>query len=186
MNTSEHDRRQLERTLFEALREAGGVIPHTVEDVKLAEVRLRYSSTELPERLRDPRAVLDQILSKKKAEADAVTPDVPHVFGRLVQMLREQKRLSVEALAEKARVDREELEKIEADANYEAKPRTVRQLADVFRIAPKSLILVANLTRQTDERVTDGAVRFAACSKAQTREQRKAVKQFVRLLNSLD
>ncbi|NQT37796.1 MAG: helix-turn-helix transcriptional regulator [Planctomycetes bacterium] len=180
------NREDIERQLYECLRDEGGIIPQSVEEVERAEARLAAFAVELPEKLRDSRQALDRL---QAAEMGATESAAPRVFGQFTAMLRVKKGWSVESLAAKAKVDEEEIRNIEADLGYEPKPRTVKQLADVFGIVPKSLACLAGLTRKTDERIVEGAVMFAACGKdmhALTREQRRAIKQFVALLNSLD
>ena len=86
-------------------------------------------------------------------------------------------------------VDAHELCQIEVDSAYEPKPRTVTQLATAFGLAPRSFARLANLTSKGNDQIVEGAVRFAACSKSMeelTDEQRQALKEFVKLLNSLD
>ena len=186
MTNKETNREDIERLLYESLRDEGGLIPQSVEEVKRAEARFAASAVELPEKLRDSRQALARL---QAAEAAATESAAPCVFGQFIAMLRVKKGWSVERLAAKAKIDEEEISQIEADTGYEPKPRTVTQLADVFGILPKSLARLASLTRKTDERIVEGAVRFAACGKDMhklTSEQRRAINQFVALLNSLD
>jgi len=176
----------VERRLFESLGSSGGIIPQTVEQVELAERCGDLSEMDLPERLRDPRAVFARIVEASEGAAkEAVSP----VFGQFVSMMRRKHGYSVEALAAKAKVEAREICQIEVDAAYEAKPRTVSQLAAAFGLAPKTFARLANLRSKGDSRISEGAVRFAACSKGMdtlTEEQRRALKDFVKLLNSLD
>src|SRR3990172_2530783 len=50
-------------------------------------------------------------------------------FSSLVQLLRRAEGLSIEQLAERARVDAGELVSIESDVRHQPRPRTVHQLA---------------------------------------------------------
>jgi len=185
MDTNE-SRRRTEREIHQAVLNAGGIIPHTVEQVKVAESMIDDSEA-LPASLCDPQAVLKRIQSKQSDVAEK--SETPHVFGALIAMLRNKRGFSLDVLAEKARVDREELEQIETNFEYEPKPRTVHQLAEVFGIAARPLVRVASLTRRSDDRIAEGAVRFAACAKNMdklTREQKKELKRFIKLLNSIE
>jgi len=173
----------IERRLYEAYRRAGGLLPTTVEEVA-AERREQEGqdvAPSLPVHLRDPRAVLARI--KEEGEQG-----VPHVFGRLILMMRVKNRLTISELAEKVGIEEEEVEKIENDQEFEPKPRTVSSLAKAFGVVPKNLARVANLTRRSDDRIFNGVVQFAAYSNQQmdklTREQKKALQEFVQLLST--
>ncbi|REJ88255.1 MAG: XRE family transcriptional regulator [Planctomycetota bacterium] len=186
MGAGENNWEHMERRLYASLRDAGAIIPQTAEEVAQAEARVAASPIELPERLRDSRQAFARMQARIVGTDASSTP---HVFGKLIAMLRIQRRLSVEALAAKAQVELQEIAHIEAEPDYEPKPRTVKQLADVFGVAPSAMARVANLTRQTDERIVEEAVRFAACAKDMdklTREQWRVLKEFVSLLNSID
>ena len=89
-----------------------------------------------------------------------------HVFGSLVQMLRRDRRLSVEQLALKARVDTAEIVSIERDPRFVPKPRTVHQLASYFQLPDRALAKLSNITTVQNSRLKDAAVRFAANSES--------------------
>jgi transcriptional regulator with XRE-family HTH domain len=176
----------VEGRLFQSLSDMGGIIPQTVEQVECAENHPDILASELPERLRDAQQVFNRIAMCPLRPEHT---ELPHVFGQFVSMLRKKNGFSVESLAAKAKVDAEEICRIEVDSTYEPKPRTVSQLANAFGLTPKSLARLANLTFTRDNRIVEGAVRFAACSKnmdSLTKEQLQALKDFVKFLNSLD
>ena len=108
-------------------------------------------------------------------------------FGRLVQLLRRQKSLTLEQLSHRARVDVEELLLIEKDFEYRPEPRTVHQLAQIFDLKPKILMQLSGSSIPREE-VFKEAVKFAANSepmKKLSREEALAVEQFVAVLNKL-
>lgn len=184
MTTNWSNLESVERKLYESLQASGELIPMTIEAVEEAEALFDEETVVLPISLRNPC----DILRKAKLSVKKPSNDEPQVFGRLVTLLRKEMGLSVAALAERANVDEQELRRIEAEIDPEPKPRTVTQLAHVFRVLPKSLATVAHLTRQSDELIVEGAVKFAACSQNMDRlskEELRALKEFVRLLNSL-
>ncbi len=112
-----------------------------------------------------------------------------HVFGSLVQMLRRERRLSVEQLAVKARVDAVEIVAIERDPRFIPKPRTVHQLAHYFRLPERALAKLSNITTVHSSQLEDAAVRFAANSESVmelNREERQALADFVKFLVSGD
>ena len=182
MTTDWDNLQDIERRVHQSLQDAGQLIPLTVEGVEKTEAQFDETEIVLPPPLCNPAKLLAQIKgSDQSADSSA------HVFGRLISLLRKQNGYSVSQLAEKARIDEQELIRIEAGLERQPKPRTVAQLATVFGVRPKSLARVANLTRQVDDEIAEGAVRFAACAKDMdklTREEIRALKQFIKLLNS--
>ena len=185
MNAEWNNLQETERRLHQSLQDAGRLIPFTIEGVEQMESQLNEAELDLPPGLRNPSDLLTTI---KASQNETNSNRKPFVFGRLICLLRKEKGYSVSDLAEKARVDEQELRLIEAEMEWQPKPRTVAQLAGVFGVRPKSFARVANLTRQVDEEIAEGAVRFAACAKDMdmlTPEQSRALKEFVRLLNSM-
>jgi transcriptional regulator with XRE-family HTH domain len=175
---------EIEGQLYEAMRGSGPLLPTSLDDIQQAETCFGSTPIEVPLKLRSPEALLDQI--KKQAAEDAKA--APKVFGPLVTMLRMQKGLTIELLAKRATIDEAELRKIESDRSYLPKPRTVSLLAKFFGLQPKNLTRVAKLSQMANDRVFDGALRFAACSNQQfeqlTAEQKKALRDFIKVLNS--
>lgn len=108
-------------------------------------------------------------------------------FGRLVQLLRRQKSLTVERLAEQARIEMEEVLQIETNVEFRPDQRTVFQLAQVFELHPKALMQLSGNAIPREE-VTREAMRFAASSEPMeklSREETEAVEIFVSALNRL-
>jgi HTH-type transcriptional regulator, competence development regulator len=98
-------------------------------------------------------------------QAVAVQPADPNfVFGRFVRLKRRHMQLSLEKLAEDARVDITELVEIEEDARHVPDPRTVYQLAQQFGVPTPNLMQLAGLSRPKDSRLYKEAIRFAARS----------------------
>lgn len=107
-------------------------------------------------------------------------------LGSLMQLLRREKGLTMEKLAEEARVDLSELVGIECDVRYEPKPRTVHQLARVFGLPERELLELSNLTTTHNHALEDAAVRFAAkarCPAELNVEERQALNEFVKFLS---
>jgi len=106
-------------------------------------------------------------------------------FSTLISYRRRALRLSIEALAQKAKVELDELLQIEEDPNYVPEPRTVHQLANQLKLPiPQLLVLSGNATTANAE-LTEAAVRFAARSRAVerlNREQSDALNEFVKVL----
>lgn len=107
-------------------------------------------------------------------------------FGRLIRLMRRDRGLSVEKLAEDADVDVSELISIEDDVHFRPDVRTVYQLATTFKFDSSKLLEVAGLTTARDNAIVEEAVRFAARSEpiaALSSEERAALEAFVAILS---
>ena len=112
-----------------------------------------------------------------------------YAFGTLVTFLRRDRMLTVEQLADEARISAEDLLNIEVYPKHVPNPRTVYQLAKVFNIPQRSLMKVANVTTVHNEQLRDAAVHFAASSSQVmelTREELAALTEFVHVLSLQD
>lgn len=110
---------------------------------------------------------------------------VSYSFGVFIRQLRRRDGLSIEKLAQRARIDVEELRLIEHDPHFRAKPRMVHQLSDVFKIPERSMMTLAGAMVANDNRIEEAAERFAAMSDDMsklTREERKLLNDFVKFL----
>jgi len=110
-------------------------------------------------------------------------------FGSLVQLLRRSKGLSVEELADAARIDPAEILSVERNPKHPPRPRTVHQLATFFELPERPLVRLSNLTSTHSTKLRDAAIRFAAHSSKVmelTREERRALAEFVEFLSSQD
>jgi transcriptional regulator with XRE-family HTH domain len=173
MEPTEQDRTKMSRALRDLLLEA-------------SEDELRDALTEAGEEFEAlvarGRAAAQRALSETPNPAEA--EDLHRGLGALVQMLRRRDRLSVDELARKARVDPSELRRIELDPAFDANPRTIFQLAQVFNLPAQSLIVLSGAV-QVEPDVRQEAVRFAASSEdisGLTIDQRKLLNQFVKFL----
>lgn len=109
-----------------------------------------------------------------------------HTFGVLIRQLRRRDSLSVEDLARKARIDPEHLRQVEHDPHYRAKPRLVHQLASVFDIPERSLMVLSGAMVANDNALTEEAERFAAMSDDMsklTKDERRLLNDFVKFLS---
>lgn len=107
-------------------------------------------------------------------------------FGRFINMMRRRRGLTIEALADCARVDVSELLVIEEDVHYVPGPRTVYQLARMFEVPQARLMQLAGLTAANDAGLAEEAVRFAARSEAVHKlspEESAALAAFVAVLS---
>jgi transcriptional regulator with XRE-family HTH domain len=110
-----------------------------------------------------------------------------YAFGALVQLLRRDRKLTVDQLASAVQVGTPELISIELDPKYIPKPRTVFQISKYFGLPDRPLMKLANVTTTHNDQLRDAAVRFAASSSKVmelSREERAALAEFVQFLAS--
>lgn len=106
-------------------------------------------------------------------------------FRRFVSLMRRKRGLSLEKLAEEADVELADLLAIEEEPHHTPEPRTVSQLAQVFRVPPKGLLQLSGLTQRRDLQFTEEAVRFAARSEPVeklSKEEAAALEGFISVL----
>lgn len=106
-------------------------------------------------------------------------------FGVLVRQLRRQKQWTVDELAQRARVDAEDLRQIERDPQYRPRPRVVHQLAAVFGMPERSLMKLSGATITQDNGFQEEAMRFAAKSddlSKLSRDEQRALNDYVKYL----
>jgi transcriptional regulator with XRE-family HTH domain len=107
-------------------------------------------------------------------------------FGRFVRLMRRDRGLTLEKLAEDTDLEIGELVEIEDDTRHKPELRTVYQLANYFKVPRANLMQVAGLTAPRDSRLVQEAVRFAARSEPVaelTPEERAALEAFVAVLS---
>lgn len=149
---------EIERLLYDADQFVDSLFPQTESEV--AEMQAMFGSTpvELPERLRNPESVLEQIIEKQQAAP------IPTAFGKLITMLRTEKRLTVAQLAQRIDLDTEDLQNIESGTT-EASPMAVTVLAEFFKLQQEKMMRIAGLTRESTEHPQSEILSVAACAK---------------------
>ncbi len=107
------------------------------------------------------------------------------VFSRLIKMRRRERGLTIEHLAQVARVDLDELVGIEQVSSYVPELRTIGRLAEVLGLPHNKLLQLAGCTSELDESLTEESIRFAArldTVEKLTSAQKNALDHFVRFL----
>jgi len=103
-------------------------------------------------------------------EADEGRIEILHesrlALGRFVELNRRHKKLTIEALAEKADVEISELLRIEHGRLLEPETRTLYQIAVVFGVDHKKLMGLSGLTKSKDTSFIEDAVKYAARSES--------------------
>lgn len=120
-------------------------------------------------------------LSKQQREVERPVP----AFGRLINLSRRNKGLSMEKLAELARVDLDEILSIEQTTDYTPEPRTVCQLAKVLHLPEDRMLQLSGNTVTRDDQLHEEATKFAARAQSLeklSREEKNALEQFVKRL----
>ena len=107
------------------------------------------------------------------------------VLGRLVELARREKGMSVSAIAKKAQLDLAEVLEIEQGRVPEPEPRVLFMLAKTLDLPVEGLMELGGLMKRRDEALETAAVRFAANSKPTvklTRSEKEALEEFVKVL----
>lgn len=106
-------------------------------------------------------------------------------FGVFIHQLRRREKISIVDLSVKARVDEDEIRKIENDPHHKPRPRTIHQLAEFFKVPERSLMKLSGATVTLDHMFQEEAFRFAAKSDGMsklTHSEQKALNEYIRFL----
>lgn len=129
---------------------------------------------------------IDPLFDGEAADQDIDEDESSIAFGRFVRLMRRDKGLTLEELAEETDIDIAELVEIEDDVRHKAELRTVYQLANYFKVPRGNLMQVAGLTTPKNDNLIQEAVRFAARSEsvaALNQTERAALEAFVSVLS---
>lgn len=105
-------------------------------------------------------------------------------LAKLVELWRRQHRLTVEEFARRANLTEAEVVGIES-GEFLPEPSALLRVSQVIPVSYDKLLHVAGHVRQRDERLSNGAVRFAAKSESMeklTLQEEDALHEFVNLL----
>ncbi|WP_457108660.1 helix-turn-helix domain-containing protein [Methylobacterium sp. P5_C11] len=130
-------------------------------------------------------AEIGMFLPSELAEDGADRQKLKVAFGVLVRQLRRRDGVTIYELSQRARVDEDEVRKIEHDPSHKPRPRTVHQLAAVFKVPERAMMKLSGATITHDAALQDEAFKFAArsddMSKLSSAEQ-KALRDFIKFL----
>jgi hypothetical protein len=184
MNTRRNDLSpsEIERLLYESNQFIDALFPQSEADVDDLQVMFGTTPVDLPERLREPEAVLDRIIKNKPGKPK------PSAFGKLITMLRTEKKLTIKALAEKLDLDAEDLQNLEAGCTA-ASPLAVTVLAEFFNLQTQKVIRMAGLTQESADPAHE-TLSVAAYAKpnfdALTTEEKSMFRALVKQLRTKD
>lgn len=129
--------------------------------------------------------ILEFHATKNDIPAEKEVVRLKEAFGVFVRQLRRREQLSVTELSAKARIDEQEVRRIEQDPRHVPRPRTVHQLATVFKLPERALMKLSGATITKDIAFQEEAYRFAAKSddmaKLSVAEQRE-LNRYIRFL----
>lgn len=123
------------------------------------------------------------------ASDEEVNENRPVVLYQLVRQLRRRDGLTRAQLADKIRVEAQEVETIEDQPEYVPKPRTVHQLADYLGVPAKAVEQLTTAAQAQNDNLAEAAHRFAASSddlSKLSRAEKKRFDDFVKVLAALD
>lgn len=130
---------------------------------------------------------LNQKLTVVMTAREPEEQGVREAFQRVVQMLRRSRGLTVDKLAVKAGIDRQELIAVERNPGYRPSPLTLHRLGEFFEVPTEKLAILAGAIREIPEELQQQASRFAAQSSSFSKltvEERRALDEFVGFLKS--
>lgn len=108
-----------------------------------------------------------------------------NVLGTVVVQIRRRDRLTVAQLADRVRVDEDEITSIEQDRHFLPEPRTFHQLSTYMKVPALSLMKLTPDAANADDEFHDAAFKFAASSEdlsALSRAERRRLNDFVKFL----
>jgi plasmid maintenance system antidote protein VapI len=123
---------------------------------------------------------------KNESIAEQIEP-LEEALGVLVNFKRREMGMSIEELAKAARVDTVEIRNIECHGEHNINPRTIHQLATVFKLPTKALLKLSGSVDVYDDDLVNEAMKFAARSEkiaTLNRIEKKLLSEFVNFLSS--
>ena len=106
-----------------------------------------------------------QHIGKPAPRVLPATTTAAHItFGKIIALLRRQRRWTIDRLATEAEATRAELAEIETNPGCVPEPGTVFGLAKVFRLPPKALLRKAGLAEAASSRLREDSIRSEACA----------------------
>jgi transcriptional regulator with XRE-family HTH domain len=128
---------------------------------------------------------LNQRVRVLVASEDRQVEQLRDVFRDVVRALRRERELTVDQLAKKLEIDRDEIVAMERNPGYRPSPVVLHKLSQFYGIPTRRLAALAGAIRETPESLVEEASRFAAQSDSFTklsREERQLLDRFVNFL----
>ncbi len=128
---------------------------------------------------------LNQRVRVLVASEDKQIEQLRDVFRDVVRALRRERELTVDQLAKKLEMDRDEIVAMERNPGYRPSPVVLHKLSRFYGIPTRRLAALAGAIRETPESLVEEASRFAAQSDSfakLSREERQLLDRFVNFL----
>ncbi len=128
---------------------------------------------------------LNQRVRVLVASEDKQVERLRDVFREVVRGLRRERELTVDELAKKLQMDRDEIIAMERNPGYRPSPVVLHKLSQFYGIPTRRLAALAGAIRETPEGLIEEASRFAAQSDSfakLSREERQLLDRFVNFL----
>jgi transcriptional regulator with XRE-family HTH domain len=112
-----------------------------------------------------------------------------YAFHLCMQMLRRKQKMTIDDLAAKTTLDRNELIAMERNPGYHPSPLTLHKLSRFYGIPEKRMLVLAGAVKNVPHDVSQHASRFAAQSESfanLTAEEKRALDDFVKALRNDD
>lgn len=132
---------------------------------------------------------LKQKMTVVMTAKDPEATELRHAFQLLVQMLRRRHGFSVDALARRVEVDREEILAMERNPAYRPSPLTLHELCRFYEIPERRMLVLAGAIKEAPQGFSESASRFAAQSESSatlTDEEERALEEFLPVLKQAD
>lgn len=130
---------------------------------------------------------LKQKMVVEMTTEDAEVSTLRYAFNLSVRLLRREQGLSVDALAEEAGIDRDEVVAMERNNGYRPSPLTIHRLSAFYGIPERQLLMLAGGIREVSPELCEEASRFAAKSESfssLTEEEKEVLDNFMCFLKS--
>jgi transcriptional regulator with XRE-family HTH domain len=130
---------------------------------------------------------LNQRVKVLMASGDQQAERLRDVFRELVRGLRRERELTVDELAKKLEMDRNEIIAMERNPGYRPSPVVLHKLGQLYGIPTRRLAALAGAIKETPEGLVEEASRFAAQSDSLaklSRQERQVLDRFVNFLKS--
>lgn len=130
---------------------------------------------------------LKQRLTVTMTAADPQVKTMRYGFHLLVQLLRRQHGLTVDALARKADIERDEIVAMERNPGYKPTPLTVHKLSTFYGIPERRMLVLAGAITEIPDEFAKEVSQFTADSESfaqLTKEEKKALDRFMAFLQS--
>ena len=128
---------------------------------------------------------LRQKMTVAMTAKDPEVSGMRHAFRLVVQMLRRRQGLTMDKLAQRADIDREEIVAMERNNAYRPSPLTLHKLCKFFGIPERRMLVLAGALKDVPQGFSETASRFAAQSEsfaALTKQEKKVLDEFVQFL----